>query len=91
MVKMLAPHSRTVFEVADCNVEKRLERGYRFAADERMPEPEPEPEQKTEPLILPDEDATLAEISAFAAEHGVKLAKGKKADMLADLRNALGA
>lgn len=91
MVKMFAPHSRVIFEVADSNVEKRLSMGFMLADGEEAPKPAPEPDKEPEPLVLPDDDATIAEITAFAAEHGVKLAKGKKADMLAALRKALGA
>ena len=93
MARMREPYTGTVFEVAPSKVAARLASGWSLL-DGEAPEPtaevaeaEPTPEQPTEapePTDRPTADSTIAEIRAWAKEHGVALLKkGNKAQLLA--------
>lgn len=91
MVRMVAPFTGIVHEVAESKVAARLAAGY--VPLDGAPEPEPEPaggedaEQAAEPGEpggKPTSDSTITEIRAWAEAHGVELPKkGNKAALLA--------
>lgn len=86
MARMVERYTGTVFEVADENVEKRLEQGYVLEGeyDPAEPEQDAEPEQEPDDEPKPTDDSTIAEIRAYAKRHGIELPKGgKKSELLA--------
>ena len=94
MARMREPYTGTVFEVAPGRVSARLASGWSLL-DGEAPEPteevaDAEPERPAEtPAAKADEprptaDSTIAEIRAWAKEHGAALPKkGNKAALLA--------
>lgn len=96
MPLMRERYTGTVFDVAGRSVERRLEQGYVLAgewepergSDEAVEAPESD-EAETGGTVeepKPTEDATIAEIRAYAKRHGISLPKsGRKAELLAFL------
>ena len=88
MARMVAPFTGIVHEVAASKVAARLAAGY--VPLDGAPDPAPAPvdeeieEKPAEPTDRPTADSTIAEIRAWAKEHGVELPKkGNKAQLLA--------
>lgn len=93
---MIAPYTGVRIEVPDEAAERYIDRGYALAghpmptlsaADQEEPEEEQEAEKPEEAPSI-DEDSSVAEIRAYAIEHGIELPKRAKRDEL--LKIALG-
>ncbi|WP_040362489.1 hypothetical protein [Collinsella tanakaei] len=90
MVEMIAPYTGIHIEVPDEAAERYIDRGYApaghltpplSAADQEEPEEEQESDEPEETSVI-DEDSSVAEIRAYAIEHGIELPKRAKRDEL---------
>lgn len=87
MVEMIAPYTGVHIEVPDEAAERYIDRGYAPAGHPMPPlsaadQEEPEEEQESEEAPGIDEDSSVAEIRAYAIEHGIELPKRAKRDEL---------
>lgn len=91
MVEMIAPYTGVHIEVSDEAAPRYIFRGYVPAAGPAAPpspsdpeEPEEEERSAEETAREPgiDEDSSVAEIRAYAIEHGIELPKRAKRDEL---------
>ncbi len=93
MVRMAAPFTGAVHDVAPSKVAARIVQGYTLLDEGFRPEPEEEPEtQADEPKTqadAPNAESTIAEIRLWAKGRGIELPKkGNKAQLLEAIAGA---
>lgn len=99
MVRMAAPFTGAVHDVAPSKVAARIVQGYTLLDEGFRPEPEEEPktqadeaEERDEPETqadAPNAESTIAEIRLWAKGRGIKLPKkGNKAQLLEAIAGA---
>lgn len=99
MVRMAAPFTGAVHDVAPSKVAARIVQGYTLLDDGFRPEPEEEPEtqadeaeERDEPKTqadAPNAESTIAEIRLWAKGRGIELPKkGNKAQLLEAIAGA---
>lgn len=99
MVRMAAPFTGAVHDVAPSKVAARIVQGYTLLDEGFRPEPEEEPEtqadeaeERDEPEThadAPNAESTIAEIRLWAKRRGIELPKkGNKAQLLEAIAGA---
>lgn len=99
MVRMAAPFTGAVHDVAPSKVAARIVQGYTLLDEGFLPEPEEEPEtqadeaeERDEPETqadAPNAESTIAEIRLWAKGRGIELPKkGNKAQLLEAIAGA---
>lgn len=99
MVRMAAPFTGAVHDVAPSKVAARIVQGYTLLDEGFRPEPEEEPEtqadeaeERDEPEThadAPNAESTIAEIRLWAKRRGIELPKkGNKAHLLEAIAGA---
>ena len=99
MVRMAAPFTGAVHDVAPSKVAARIGQGYTLLDEGFRPEPEEEPEtqadeaeERDEPETqadAPNAESTIAEIRLWAKRRGIELPKkGNKAQLLEAIAGA---
>lgn len=99
MVRMAAPFTGAVHDVAPSKVAARIDQGYTLLDEGFRPEPEEEPEthvdeaeERDEPETqadAPNAESTIAEIRLWAKGRGIELPKkGNKAQLLEAIAGA---
>ena len=86
MVRMAAPFTGAVHDVAPSKVAARIVQGYTLLDEGFRPEPEEEPETQAD---APNAESTIAEIRLWAKGRGIELPKkGNKAQLLEAIAGA---
>lgn len=87
MVRMRAPYTGAVYQVAEKNVARKEKLGW-VALEAYDPPTEDADEPDPEPEEHPDESWTAAEIRKWAKARGVKVPNSSKAEMIAAIEAA---